>query len=287
MGFIPGFEAEIETPFGRIVDPNAVVWQISEQYGAVSRASVVKYNDAIYFLTSKKKIMVFDGELREISIPVEDRIDSMFADYDAMVNYARLVGQYDALKLTNDSTGDVLSLDLPSQKWGHEEFTLFTPERMFIYDSVNSAVSEISFADGIGPFLRQYRDGTRNDQAGKISWAAEIPIPGDGLNMYSVNRLNFRMKPRSAWFLRFTVYDADGDSLLSDSILSTTAAFYKNRRFLRWSLGLHDPTMYPFVRLWGKVDDNIGDEPPIVVTNLFDIESIVFTVEKTADFEIQ
>lgn len=281
--YIPGFEAEIETPYGRIIDPNADAWKMAE-VGAVSRETVVKYEDAIYFLTTKREVMVFDGELRELSVLIEDRIDSIFVDYDAMVNYGHLVGQYDAIKLSNDSTGEVLSIDIRTETWGHELFTNFTPQRMFIYDSVNTDVSEICFEVGTDPFLRQYRNGVRNDEGGNIAWAAEFPVVGDGRKIYSVEYLNLRMEPRSNWKLRYTIYDADGDSLVTDSIFQSTAGAYANNRFLRWAVNPHVPTMFPFVRLWGAIDPNTGAEPPTVYYNLFDIESITFTVTQDADF---
>ena len=276
--------------WGRIVGSDVEVRQLTSKFGAVSRETVVKYDDAIYFMTTLGEIMVLDGSgIRNISELVQNRLDTMFVDYIDMQRHANLVGVDDAIKLVHDSTELVLSMDIPSQTWGHEIFRDFAPTRMFVYDSTRGSgdVSEVLFEDGTDYFRRQYRNGSRGDQSGSFAWAAEFSIPGDGLNAYDVRRLNFRMEPRSSWKLRYTIYDGDGDSLVSDSIYQTSSAFYANNRFLRWSVKPHDAIMFPFVRLWGAIDPNTGGEPPVIYNNLFDIETIIFTVTKGVEFETQ
>jgi hypothetical protein len=288
--YLAGYDAEMETMWGRVIGTTVEVRELTSALGAVSRENVVKYKDAIYFLTPQGVVMTIDGEgLRELSTPVQNWIDTLFkatkragasdmyADYAAFKEYAHLFCADDQLKLINDSSGKLLSYHIPSQTWGEQKYTSFIPTRMFEYDSTHGLIGtnvELYFAEGTGNFKQEYPYGYDYDQGGNFEWAAEFSMPGNGLDFFSIDRIMLRQEPRSSWMLRYTIYDSDGDNLVSDSIYQ----YVDHYRFLRWDLREHDLTMYPSIRLWGKVDPNYGDEPPIVFYNRFEIESIIFTI---------
>jgi hypothetical protein len=285
---LPGFDAEIETPWGRIVDADVQIRELTSAYGAISRETVCKYGDVIYFLTSRGKIRALDGgRAIDISFPVENRVDSLFADREAMSTYAHLVGLDNTIKLTHDSSGAVLSMHIPTQTWGEEDFAAFTPERMFVYDSIDGVTdrSEIAFGEGGGKFHRQYRDGTQIDDGGNTEFAAEFPTVFEGgSNLYTVQRIDLRQEARTNFGLRYNIYDSDGDSLLTDLELIAAGT----SKSLSWHVGDHTWAKYPFVRLWSIAGGSTGSgEGEVFYTNTFDIESIVFAIRYMGRIEVE
>lgn len=286
--FIAGFDAELETPWGKIIDTDVEVRQLTSKYGAVSRENVCKYNDAIYFLTPKGEVMVIDEQgLGELSTPIQNWIDTLFkatsvsgvmqADYVAFDKYAHLFVADEQVKIINDSSGRLMSFHIPSQTWGEQEYTSFIPTRMFKYDSTEGLVGtdvELYFAEGTGYFKQEYPTGHTSDAAGNFEWAAEFSMPGDGVNFFSINQINLRHEPRSLWWLRYSIYDSNGDSLIAGSVYQ----YGDHYRFIRWDMLPHDLTMYPSIRLWGKSGETTGGGEPQPIPNLFEIESIIFTI---------
>jgi hypothetical protein len=283
--FLAGYAAEVETMWGRLTDSEVEVRQLSSHFGALSREAVCKYLEAIYFMSSHGKVMVIDGQgLRELSLPIENRIDTLFPEFSDLVDHAHLVGVDDCIKLTNDSSGKVLSFHIPSGTWVREKFTGFVPERAFIYDSTDGGTeySEIHWGQGTGHFRRQY-DDTRFDAAGLFEWAAEFPVNGDGFGLWNIQQLSLRQEARSLWWLRYTIYDSDGDSLASDSIYQGIGG----NPFLRWHTLEHDAVMYPFLRLWGKTGENTGGGDPQTISNLFEIDNVTIMVRSAGLNEVK
>lgn len=286
--FIAGFDAELETPWGKIIDTDVEVRQLTTAYGVVSRETVCKYNDAIYFLTPKGEVMVIDAQgLSELSTPIQNWIDTLFkatsvsgvmqADYVAFDKYAHLFVADEQVKIINDSSGRLMSFHIPTQTWGEQKYTSFIPTRMFKYDSTEGLVGtdvELYFAEGTGKYKQEYPTGHTSDAAGNFEWAAEFSMPGDGMNFFSINQINLRHEPQSLWWLRYSIYDSNGDSLIAGSIYQ----YGDHYRFIRWDMLPHDLTMYPSIRLWGKSGETTGGGEPQPIPNLFEIESIIFTI---------
>lgn len=295
--YLAGYDAEMETMWGRVIGTTVEVRELTSAYGAVSRENVCKYKDAIYFLTPQGEVMTIDGQgLRELSGPIQNWIDtlfkatqeaggsSMYADFAAFKEYANLFCADDQLKLVNDSSGKLLSYHIPSGTWGEQKYTDFIPTRMFEYDSTEGLTGvELYFAEGTGNFKQEYPYGYDVDAAGGFEWAAEFSMPGNGRDFFSINQIMLRQEPRSLWWERYTIYDSDGDSLVSDSIYQYT----NNDRFLKWDLHKHGLTMYPSIRLWGKTGEMTGGGDPQSILNRFEIESIIFKIENHGDIFAQ
>ncbi len=286
--FIAGFEAELETPWGRIIDTDVEVRELTSAYGVVSRETVCKYDDAIYFLTPTGKVMVIDDQgLSELSAPIQDRVDSLLSStYKGRGDYGWLYGANDAIKLVNDSTHQALSYHIPTGTWGEEltEPSSFMPIGSFLYDSTEGlggvGDGRILWTKGTTFFKRQRLYGQQFESSGNYAWQAEFVLPGDGVNLWSITGMKFLVYPFTNMRLRYTIYDGFGDSLVADSLNVYDLHAYDSAWLpLNWHMKEHQPVTCPVIRLWTP-PDCLWDTTlaGAVIPNRFEIESIIFTI---------
>lgn len=274
---------------GSDVEYNLMFEQMTNATGAVKRETVVKHNDIVYFLSPELRVYELSGGgLKEISQPIEDRIDSIFkssvvaaatwgADYQAAMDDARMFIFGDAVKLLNDSSGNMLSYHVPTGTWWPEYYTSYIPLGSFKYDSTEGlaghGAGDILFNHSSGSFRHEYPHKYTVDYPSNFTYEAEMAVGGDGINLYTVDQIIFNVYPLSYNYLRYNVYNETGDSLCSSSYAMTT----DSSGVYVWDVRPHTPCVYPRVKFWAKTGETYGagGDPP-AVNNEIEFEGFRF-----------
>ena len=265
---------------------------LTRSTGAVSRETVIKHGDVVYFLSPELRVYVLSGGgLKEISQPIEDWIDSTFkasrlgavtvADYLAAMNYAQMFILGDAVKLLNDSSGYMMSYHVPTGTWWREIYKSHTatyiPLGSFRYDSTENLAglgsNDKLFNHSSGAFREEYPHKLLTDKAGTFAWEAEMSAGGDGINLYTVDQIVLNLYSRHYNYLRYNIYDETGDSLCTDNLALTS----DSSGIYIWDVVPHAPCVYPRVKFWAKTGETYGagGDPP-AVPNLVEFEDIRF-----------
>lgn len=261
---------------------------LSETIGAVSRHAVVRYGGDTYFLSPDLKAYVLDGgvEPREISQPIENWFDTMYSTYELAAEHARVYVLGDHVLFGSDSSlEDNVNTALPmayhpkTQTWTLRDYDTdqqYKPVGSFQYNA--STTKGFGYYDWLmfRPSLNGHLRGeNRRSFLGDLDtsyfpFEFETKAVGSGVNQHRIEEILLTVKTASRLWLRYTIYNAEHDSLVSDSIYLSSGA-KANQRIV---VDQHNDTRL-IVRFWTKKGEQTpGDPTPIDITNWPEIKEI-------------
>ncbi|MEA1999270.1 MAG: hypothetical protein U9N61_08115 [Euryarchaeota archaeon] len=266
--------------------------KMTDAVGAVSRETVVKRGDDIYFLSPALDVYKLnDGGLAMISQPVRDQIaDTLFdITYATAGSYGRLYMLGDDLIVQNDNTAEMIGYNLESGTWGYLDMDAgYIPLGTFRYDSTEGSsgfgyYTDMMYMDSAIPFVSQKRvstDATANEYR---DWIIDVPVPSDGKSYMQVTQISGMAISRTSGSqkLRYIIFDGSvnigktwGDSLVADSItLTAPDALGEGQRHFVLDVEPHEPSLFPYVRLFMERDTSES-----VAVNTLEIEDLTFSV---------
>ena len=222
---------------GEDVEFDAFLSTVTRSNGALDRFSIIKYQNAVYWLSPNMKIYkISNRELREISQPIENYIDSIFTSYTAARDSVRTYVLTDKIGWGHIGSKEALVFHVPSQTWAIEAYTSnFIPYGSFTYDTTQNRSgfgnnTQIVFrSDTAMPFVFEI-DTTvdtsldAGDSMSVFDWNYQTPFIGGEDNIWQIPYVNFTATAQDSTYMVLTVFNEDGDSLVVDSILITTVA---------------------------------------------------------------
>jgi len=256
--------------------------------GAASRQVIVKHGAVIYFITPDLRIYSLSaGELKEISLPIENYVESVFVGAEYVSNYdgSYVLGHAfgDCVRWFNtDTTGMGLSYDTRASVWSLERYGsgIYVPNGSFMYDTLhiigNTVVptikAQLLYTDSATQFKRAYPffaydqgDSTAILERA-IQFAYQTPRLGDGKSYYQVREIDLTIRSRTTGSFNYTIYNESGDSLCGDSITVKTGSAIWIDTIIVYRI--HPPyncALYPSVRIYTDQTDTltIGGGDPI------------------------
>lgn len=307
--FLTEGSAEYEDYWGRTVDADVEWRSLTRGIGAVSRKTIVKQDNTIYFLGPRMSVWTISGSgLQAISDPVANLIDSMFTSagfffrgnsLEAASRQARLYSFNRNIVLQNDSAAKFIGYNTFNSTWGLLSFdktgevdtggtldSAYVPLGSFAYDSSSEinglgSYSDLLFIDTTTPFAFEFGN------SGKDTWTIappnysfhfpmefELSAGGDGVNMWEVQRIDALLHGAAGSFMKYWIYDGySPTALAAGSVLISTASDSVYNVSLH--VAPHTACKYPFVRL--------GLTPLIKVY----FDDVVFITNKVGALEIQ
>lgn len=272
------------------VEYNLLFEQMTNKTGAVSRETVVKVGDDIFFLAPDLAVYrLGPSGLSDppISEPVRDWIhDSLFdASYATAYAYARLYKLGNAIKVQNDSTGEMFSFDYKMNTWGREAYpNAYYPRGSFQYDSTANIrgfgeIYDLLFvSDSVKAFQYQKLLNVPNEGF-TPGWTATFGGFGDGVGLWTIVQIGGHLRGAYRSLLRtqlyYTIYDASYESLCSDSVkvFNVTANPGDETSDFWFDVIPHGPCKYPLVSLWTR--DGIYSTTYADTNNYFFIDNAV------------
>ena len=212
---------------------NGTVELIESNIGAVSRRAVVKYGKMVYFLAPDMRIYVIYGStVQDISDPIANWIDSLFTDEVTASSSCRAFRLGQSIKFFDTASGLGLSFNTERGLWSLESYgddSSYVPMGSFTYDSASGGImsgfpTTVLYSNTTVP-LRIESDTTTYDFGDTAHQTAfQTPFFGDGLNLWSLQKLQLTVRSLKRVWLRYGVYNNENTLLISDSIFCGDAS---------------------------------------------------------------
>lgn len=210
---------------------------VSNSIGAASRGSVIKADNAVYFLTPAMKIYrLTNKSLDDIGYPVENWIDSVAVSYAKAVDSIRTFKLGETVNWINTATDEILTYNYFAGTFSLTQYdTGYTPIGSFIYDTAQSRAGFgyeddwLFRSDSAKPFRIEYDaliqvDSTATDRY-LAPFVYQTPFFGDGTTMVQVQEVELDLAATTASSVIISVYDQRDvavavDTLTTDGRLS-------------------------------------------------------------------
>ena len=269
---------------------------LSRKIGAVSKHTVVRYDGKTYFLSPDLKAYVLEGARapREISQNIENWLDSLYSTYELALEHARVYALGDYILFGSDSSlednynsATPLAFHPASETWSVRKLdSAYKPIGSFQYDtsSVKRGFGYYDWAlfrDKTNAELRSENLSTILGDGGDyhFNFQWESPLLGSGYRRHQITEIQLTVNVQNRTWLRYTIYNAGHDSLVSDSIFLVPA----DRENQRITVLAHDDTQLS-VRFWTHYGETvIGDPTPIAVPSWVEIKNVRIIMKDLGD----
>lgn len=222
---ILGYDAETDLTFIEL--PNKV--------GLLDGFSLVEHDNVIYFMSPELKIYTLNesGAVDEISLPIEDRLDSIFTDFRTAVGRIRSFNtSFDVIWVDTTATSssvDAIKYNIPTNSWNIESYdSSFVPAGSFKYDTtvgrtgfgqfdwfIYQSDSAESFKK---PYSETFSDSVLSDIGFPFPMVATFPIEALPKTQWMVTDAFVTASFTTNAYLVARILNQDGDTLTADSI---------------------------------------------------------------------
>jgi len=198
---------------------------VTRRTGALDRYSVIKYEDEIFWLSPDMKIYS-SIDFQPISDPIENYLDSLFTDYTSAQDSVRAFALTDKVCWVQINSREAIAFDLTTRTWDRENYSGYVPYGSFQYDTLANVrgFGENSWlmfrADTAQSFMVEQLTGTDTVQSGSVfTWQYQTPFVGDGVSQWNIPYVEFTATADDSTYIIVSVFNEDGDSLVSDSVM--------------------------------------------------------------------
>ncbi len=212
------------------VEFDAVQSKVRANVGPVDKFSVINFDNKIYYLGTDMKIYQMVGfEVKEISQPIENYLDTFFTDYKSAFDSVRTIRIGQQIGWTHRRTGNTIMYDVNRRVWWINTWdTDFIPTGYFTYDTSRNQSGYnpddvlLSSSDSSQAFRRRSTNFTDSTNGNQFipPLIYQTPFIGDGEWLYEITYVDLMADWPNNETIELTIVDEEGTRLDSVTVTS-------------------------------------------------------------------
>lgn len=212
------------------VEFDATQAKIRSNVGPVDKFSVINFDNKIYYLGTDMKIYrMVEFDVKEISQPIENYLDTFFTDYKTAIDSVRTIRIGRQLGWTHRRTGNTIMFDVDRETWWVNTWdTDFIPTSSFVYDTSRNRVGYnpddvlLASSDSSQVFRRRTTNFTDSTDGAQFipPFIYQTPFIGDGNWLYEITAVDLMADWPNAETIELTIVNEEGTRLDSVTVTS-------------------------------------------------------------------